>query len=173
MKTLSCFIIALTFFIFSENSYSQSWLPKPVESVYADALTGTWTSEPYEFMGNTNTDVVTCSKILNSQYLEIDFKRTDNTGFTYEGKEIVSVSPDGNMNGMYYDIMGKEKALSYTGSKDGDKLILMGISPVGKGSREIIIDGNTMTHNVKFVMSDDADSSAPEQNIKIIYNKTN
>lgn len=173
MKTLSCFIIALTFLIVSENSYSQSWLPKPVESVYADALTGTWTSQPYEFMGNTNTDVVTCKKILNGQYLEIDFKRTDNTGFTYEGKEIISINADGNMNGMYFDIMGKERTSSYTGTKDGDKLILTGVSPVGKGSRELIIDGNTMTHNVKFVMSDDAGSTAPEQNIKIIYNKEN
>lgn len=173
MKTLSCFIIVITFFIFSENSYSQSWLPKPVESVYADAVTGTWTSQPYEFMGSTNTDIVTCKRILNGQYLEIDVKRTDNTGFTYEGKEIISINADGNMNGMYFDILGKEHNTSYTGSKDGDKLILMGVSPVGKGSREIIIDGNTMTHNIKFVMSDDAGSSAPEQNITIIYSKTN
>ena len=171
MKTLSFFFIALTFFIFSENSYSQSWLPKPVESDYADALTGTWTSQPYEFMGMVNNDIVTCTRILNGQYLEIDFKRTDNTGFTYEGKEILSINADGNMNGMYFDIMGKERTSSYTGTKDGDKLILTGVSPVGKGSREIIIDGNTMTNNVKFVMSDDNGSDAPEQNITIIYKK--
>jgi hypothetical protein len=160
--------------LFNSNiSFSQSWLPEPVKSPYADALTGTWTSSPYEFMGSTNNDVITYTKILNGQFMEIDVKRTDNTGFTYEGKEIIAPAADGKMKGTYYDMFGHERSTSYTGSKDGDKFIINGASLVGTGTREIIIEGDNMIQNVTFSIPDKSGNTMPEQKITITYKKTN
>jgi len=167
--TISLFI--LFFNIISNISYSQSWLPEPVKSPVVDALTGTWTSLPYEFMGHTNNDVVTYKTILNGQYLEIDVKRTDNSGFTYEGKEIVVPSADGTMKGTYYDIFGNERNSSYTASNDGSKIILTSASLVGTGTRKIIIDGDNMIQNVTFSISDKSGNPMPEQKITITYRK--
>ncbi len=157
----------------SNKAFCQSWLPDPVKSPYAEALVGTWVSTPYEFMGNTNQDVDTYKMILNGQYMEIDIKRTDDKGFTYEGKEIVIPSSDGTMTGTYYDVFGKDHSSTYTGRMDGNKIILNSSSLVGKGTREITIDGDTMVSNVTFVMTDKSGNSSPEQNITITYKKQN
>jgi len=171
MRKYSLPLFILLFHLISNISYSQSWLPEPVKSPVVDALTGTWTSLPYEFMGHTNNDVVTYITILNGQYLEIDVKRTDNSGFTYEGKEIVAPSADGTMKGTYYDIFGNERSSSYSSSNDGSKIILTSASLVGTGTREIIIDGDTMVQNVTFTMSDKSGITMPEQKITITYRK--
>ena len=174
MKKLSILLILLAFLFISNKSFSQSWLPKPVTSPYLDAMLGTWISSPYEFMGNTSTDAVTYNMILNGQFLEINFKGTDEkNGFTYEGKEILTPSSDGSMMGTYYDIMGKEKNTSYTASMDGNKIIFKSGSNIGTGTREIIIDGNTMVHNIAFTMSDDSGKQTPEQKLTITYKKSN
>ena len=171
MRKYSLPLFILLFHLISNISYSQSWLPEPVKSPVVDALTGTWTSLPYEFMGHTNNDEVTYITILNGQYLEIDVKRTDNSGFTYEGKEIVAPSADGTMKGTYYDIFGNERSSSYSSSNDGSKIILTSASLVGTGTREIIIDGDTMVQNVTFTMSDKSGNTMPEQKITITYRK--
>jgi len=171
MRKYSLPLFILLFQLISNISYSQSWLPEPVKSPVVDALTGTWTSLPYEFMGHTNNDVVTYITILNGQYLEIDVKRTDNSGFTYEGKEIVAPSADGTMKGTYYDIFGNERSSSYSSSNDGSKIILTSASLVGTGTRKIIIDGDNMIQNVTFSISDKSGNPMPEQKITITYRK--
>lgn len=173
MKKFSLTLFLLFFFLISDKSISQSRLPEPVNSPYADALTGTWISSPYEFMGSTNNDIVTYNKILNGQYLEINVKRTDNSGFTYEGKEIIAPASDGTMKGTYYDIFGNERNTSYTGSREADKFIIKGASLLGTGTREIIIDGDTMMQNVTFSIPDKSGNSSPEQKITITYKKAN
>ncbi|MBK8554103.1 MAG: hypothetical protein IPL53_24870 [Ignavibacteria bacterium] len=172
MKKLTLLVITLCFIFISNKSFSQDWLPKPVKSAYLDAMLGTWTSLPYEFMGNTSTEVVTYKMILNGQFLEIDFKSSDGKGFSYEGKEILVPSPDGSMKGTYYDIMGKEKSTSYTASADGSKIIFKSGSTIGEGTREIIIDGDTMIQNASFVMTNDTGSKSPEQKITITFKKS-
>ncbi len=171
MRKFTLPLFFLFFILISNISFSQSWLPEPVKSPIADALTGTWASLPYEFTGHTNNDVVTYKKILNGQYLEIDVKRTDNSGFTYEGKEIVAPKADGTLKGTYYDIFGNERSSSYSSSSDGSKIILTSASLVGTGTREIIIDGDTMIQNVTFSMSDKSGNPMPEQKITITYKK--
>ncbi len=173
MKKLTLSLLLLVFLFISKLSFSQSWLPEPVKSPYADALTGTWTSSPYEFMGSTYIDVLTYNKILNGQYMEIDVKRTDNTGFTYEGKEIIAPAADGTMKGTYYDMFGHERNTAYTGSEEGDKLVINGASLVGTGTREIVIDGDNMIQNVTFSIPDKSGNPMPEQKITITYKKTN
>jgi hypothetical protein len=173
MKKLSLLLITCTVLFISNKTFSQGWMPEPIKSPYLDAIVGTWTSSPYMFMGNTNQDIVTYNMILNGQFLEIDVKRTDDKGFTYEGKEIVIPSPDGTMKGSFYDIFGKDQSSSYYGKMDGNKIILTSASPVGTGTREIIIDGDTMIHNVTFVMMDKSGKQTPEQKITITYKKAN
>ncbi len=173
MKKASLTLILLYLFLISNKSISQSWLPEPVNSPYADALTGTWKSSPYEFMGSTNNDVITYNKILNGQYLEVNVKRSDNSGFTYEGKEIIAPASDGTMKGTYYDIFGNERNTSYTGSRESEKFIINGASLIGTGTREIIIDGDTMIQNVTFSIPDKSGNASPEQKITITYKKEN
>ncbi len=66
-------------------------------------------------MGSNNTEEVTYEMILNGQYMEMNMKRNDNSGFTYEGKEIITPLGDGTFTGTYYDILGKSKTNTYTG----------------------------------------------------------
>lgn len=172
MKKLTLPLIVLAFLLISNRSFSQGWLPEPVKSPYADALIGTWTSLPYEFMGSKNNDILTYNRILNGQYIEINVKRTDNSGFIYEGKEIVVPSSDGTLKGTYYDIFGNERNTFYTGNMDGNKMILKSESLVGTGTREIIIDGNTMIQNVTFSISDKSGNTMSEQKITITYKKS-
>lgn len=173
MKKSTLRLILLSLILVSNISYSQSWLPETVKSPVADALTGTWTSSPYDFMGSTNTDVITYFKILNGQYIEVNVKRTDNSGFTYEGKEIIAPKADGTMKGTYYDIFGNQRSTSYTGSIEGNKFVISGESIVGTGTREIIIDGNNMVQNVNFSIPDKSGNPMPEQKITITYKKSN
>ncbi len=49
----------------------------------------------------------------------------------------------------------------------GSKFLFTGSSPVGTGTREIMIDGNTMTQNVTFTMGKDT----PVQKITVVYKK--
>jgi len=161
------------FFFVSGKTFSQGWLPEPINTSYINALQGTWISAPYNFMDNTNQEVVTYKMILNGQYMEIEVKRTDDKNFTYEGKEIVIPAADGTMKGSYYDIFGKNESSTYYGKMDGDKIILTSSSLIGKGTREIIIDGNTMTQNVTFTMIDKSGKQTPEQKITITYTKSN
>lgn len=174
MKKLTLLLITLAFlFISNKSSFSQDWLPNPVASPYLDAIVGTWTSEPYEFMGKTNNEVITYKMILNGQFLEIDFNSSDGKGFSYSGKEILVPSSDGSMKGTYYDIMGKEKSSTYTARMDGNKIILNSGSSIGTGSREIIIDGDTMIQNATFVMGDPSDKQLPEQKLTVKFKKSN
>jgi len=173
MKKLNLFLIVfvIAFQFTSNKTFSQSWLPEPVKSPYIDAITGTWISAPYEFMGSTNTDEVIYKMILNGQFLEVDMKRTDNNGFTYEGKEIITPSADGTFTGTYYDILGKSRSNTYSTAIDGNKILLKGSSPVGNGTREIIIDGDIMIQNIAFTMNDKSGNEMPEQKITITYKK--
>ena len=75
------------------------------------------------------------------------------------------------MKGTYYDIFGNERSSSYSSSNDGSKIILTSASLVGTGTREIIIDGDTMVQNVTFTMSDKSGITMPEQKITITYRK--
>lgn len=168
MKKILITVFLLSSFLFVSNSYSQAWLPQPVNSPYFNALEGTWVSEPYEFMGNSGqVDVITCTKILNGQYMEVDVKSSNNN-FSYEAKEIITPKSDGSLSGTFYDIFAKgPNPTTYTLSEDGGKL-LMTISG-GTGSRNVVIDGNTMTQDVTFRMGES--SSLPEQKIFITYKK--
>ncbi len=169
---LKSLLIFFCFIFITGKSFSQSWLPEPVKNSYTDALAGNWTSSPYVFMGNTNTEEVSYNMILNGQYMEVDFKRTDDKGFTYSGKEIITFAADGTMKGTYFDILGKDRNSTYTGSTDGSKVILTSESLVGNGMREIVIDGDTMTQNVTFTMPDKNVNEMQEQKITITYTRT-
>lgn len=168
MKKFSLLFVVISFLLISEKSFSQSWLPKPVDSPYFSALEGTWTSEPYQFMGNTGTDVITCKKILNGQYLEVYIKRTDNDGITYEAMEILTPSSDGTMTGNYYHIFGKGPYnSSYTAKQDGSKITINGVG--GTGTKEILIDGNSMIQNSTFTMGDMPGMT--EQKLSVTYTR--
>lgn len=174
MKKQYLLPVVFVFLFISNKTFSQAgWLPEPMSSPYINALEGTWISAPYEFMGSTNQDVVTYKMILNGQYMEVDVKRTDDKNFTYEGKEIIIPSPDGTMKGTYYDIFGKNDNYTYYGKMDGNKIIITSASLVGTGTREIIIDDNTMVNNVTFTMIDKTGKQTPEQKISITYTKSN
>ncbi|MEO8210961.1 MAG: hypothetical protein ABI840_10395, partial [bacterium] len=82
-------------------------------------------------------------------------------------------SADGTMKGTYYDIFGKNENYTYYGKTDGNKIILTSASLVGTGTREIIIDGNTMVNNVAFTMMDKSGKQTPEQKVTITYTKSN
>lgn len=164
------YIIALlSFLIYSNNSFSQDWLPKPVNSAYFDALEGTWVSDPYQFMGNTATDVLTIKRVLNGQYLEADIvKKTNDNGFTYEGKEIIMTNADGGVSGTYFDMFGKPgENISYSMNNDGKNVNIFTRS--NNGAKEIIINGNSMIQNVTFRMG--YSPNLPEQKITINYKK--
>ncbi len=173
MKKLTLFSILFVLLFISNKTFSQAWLPEPIKSPYIDAMIGTWISEPYQFMGNTNNDEVVYKMILNGQYMEVDVKRKDNTGFTYEGKEIITTSPDGSLAGSFYDIFGKSNNNIYSGNIVGNKIYLTSGSPIGTGSREIIIDGDTMVQNVTFTMNDKSGKEMPQQKMTITYKKKN
>lgn len=170
MKKLNLFAVVFTVFIIfnSNKSFSQAWFPDPVKSPYLEAMTGTWVSDPYMFMGNTSTDVVTYNMILNGQFMEVKVIRSDEKGVTmYEGMEILRPGVDGSFSGSSFDVTGNSQVQTYSGSKDGSKVLFTGSSPVGTGTREIIIDRNTMTQNVTFTMGKDK----PVQKITIVYKK--
>ena len=153
--------------LISTESFSQDWLAKPLSSPYISALEGTWVSEPYQFMGNTNTDVITITNILNGQYLEVNVK-TSSPGFTYEAKEIIRPGDGGSMTGTHYDIFGKgPSTITYSGSQDGSKIKIMGVGI--SNSRDIEIDGNSMIQNVTFTMGERP--GLPENKIIITYKK--
>lgn len=171
MKYLNLFFILSALLFISNISFAQAWLPKPIESPYLNSMEGTWVSEPYQFMGNTNNDEVVYKMILNGQYMEVDIKRTDDKGFTYEGKEIISVSPDGTLSGAYYDIFGNTGSNSYSASMTGSKMNLKSASPIGKGTREIVIDGDSMVQTAVFTMKDRSGAETSPQNISIMYKK--
>jgi len=171
MKKSLLLLVMLTLLLISGTSFSQSWVPEPVNSPYINAMEGTWTSAPYEFMGNTNTDVVTSKKILNGQFMELDIKRIGDN-FTYEGKEILVANQDGTITGYFFDNIGTRESSTYNGRTEGGKLILNSSSLMGKGTREIIIDGNNMIQNTSFVMTRDGKNS-PEQKITTTYTKGN
>lgn len=164
-----CFFVLLFFMLSSNSSYSQSWLPKPVNSAYFDALEGTWMSEPYQFMGNTAADILTYKRVLNGQYLEADIvKKSNDNSFVYTGKEIISSNADGSFTGTYYDIFGKPgETKTYSINNDGKSITI--IETGSNGSSEIIINGSTMIQNVTFRMGDSP--NLPEQKITINYKK--
>jgi len=170
MKKINLFpvMFALLLIFISGKTFSQAWLPEPVKSPYLEAMTGTWVSEPYQFMGNTNNDVVTYNMILNGQFMEVKVTRSDEKGATmYEGMEILKPGVDGSLSGSFFDVFGSNQSQAYSGSMDGSKVLFTGSSPVGTGTREIIIDGNTMTQNVTFTMGKDT----PVQKITVVYKK--
>lgn len=167
MKKIISFFFLSAFLLISAKSFSQPWLPQPVNSPLFNAMEGTWVSDPYEFMGNSSTDVLTFTKILNGQYMQVDLKTTS-PGFTYEAKEIITPGTDGSLTGAFYDIFAKgQKTITYTGSQDGNKINIMAVG--SNSSRDIVIDGNTMVQKVVFTMGDKA--GLPENKITITYKK--
>lgn len=171
MRKFTLPLFFLFFILISNISFSQSWLPEPVKSPIADALTGTWASLPYEFTGHTNNDVVTYKRSSMDNILKLTWRELTIPALLSQGKEIVAPKADGTLKGTYYDIFGNERSSSYSSSGDGSKIILTSASLVGTGTREIIIDGDTMIQNVTFSMSDKSGNPMPEQKITITYKK--
>ncbi len=163
MKTLKLFAALIAVFCITANSYSQM-PPEPIKSPAIDAMLGTWVSEPYEFMGSKMTDRAVHSLVLNGQYMEIDvLSKSD--GFTYEGKIYIYPDKDGTMKGTMFDVFGGA-GTSYTGIVDGNKVTMTGTNEMMSETREIIMDGDKMTHNVTFDIK-----GMPQQKATIVYNK--
>ncbi len=122
MKKLNLFAVVFAIFLIfiSNKSFSQAWFPDPVKSPYLEAMSGTWVSDPYTFMGNTSSDIVTYNMILNGQFMEVKVTRSDEKGATmYEGMEILKPSVDGSLSGSFFDVFGSNQSQSYSGSMDG------------------------------------------------------
>jgi len=165
---LLVFLFILLFVAESGKTFAQAWLPEPVRSPYLEAMSGTWISDPYTFMGSTNSNVVTYNMVLNGQFMEVKMKRTDDKGITmYEGIEIIKPGSDGSLSGSMFDVYGTSQNQTYSGKFEGGKILLTVSNPDGTGATDIIIDGGTMTQNVTFMMGKDT----PKQNITVVYKK--
>ena len=171
MKKVNLFLI-LSLIIITNNIFAQGMQPPPpVESPFIDASLGTWVSEPYEMMGMKITDEVTHRKILNGQFMTVEIKGTGDNGFVYEALGIIAPSSDGSFAATFYDIFGKNAITTYSGTAKGTNVDFSRVSNWGTESRNIIIDGNTMTHNVTMTMKDPTGKEMPTQTFSVKYHK--
>lgn len=161
LKKLMLFVLL----VIAANSYSQMVPPDPIKSDLLEAMTGSWTADPYQMMGSTMNETVTQKMILNGQFMEVDVKSVGSNGFVYEAKGIFYPSPDGMWTGTMYDIFGK-KGTVYNGKVDGNKINFTGVNDMMTETREIIVDGNTMTHNVTFDIT-----GMPQQKLTVTFKK--
>jgi len=168
MKNLKLILVLITFLFVTGKSYSQMIPPEPIKSPLLESMMGTWVSDPYQMMGSNMTDEATHSMILNGQFMEIDVVSKADNGFTYLGKILISPNSDGSWSGTAYDIFGKNGITNYTGTSDGNKVTMSGRNDMMSEVREIIIDGNTMTHNVTFDIK-----GMPQEKVTITYKKKN
>jgi len=168
MKNLKLLLALIAFLFISTKSYSQMIPPDPIKSPLLDAMMGTWVSDPYQMMGSSMTEEAIHRMILNGQFMEIDVVSKADNGFTYEGKILVFPNSDGSWSGTAYDIFGKNGITNYTGTSDGNKITMSGSNDMMSEIREIIVDGNTMTHNVTWDMK-----GMPQQKLTITYKKKN
>jgi len=168
MKNLKLLIITITFLFTTEKSFSQMMPPEPIKSPLLESMMGTWVSDPYQMMGANMTDEVVHTMILNGQFMEIDVSSKADNGFTYLGKILIAPNTDGSLSGTAYDIFGKKGITNYTGIPDGNKVTMSGSNDMMSETREIIINGNTMTHNVTFDFK-----GMPQEKVTILYKKKN
>lgn len=154
------------------NLFAQGMMPpEPIKSPLLESMLGTWVSNPYEMMGETMTDEITMSMIMNSQFLQVNVKSTAASGFTYEALIIMAPDKDGNYTGWSYDIFGKNAITTYTGTSKDNQLFITGKSSWGSETRNITMEGNVMIANVSFKMKDASGKEMPEMTMAITYNK--
>ena len=167
INLLAAFAFILTV---SVSINAQSWKPDPMKSAVVDKLIGTWTSEPHDFMGSSRTDVVTHSLRHNGQYMVIDASSTSTEGVTYTGTLFITVDKSGNINGWGFGDFGG--VTTYTGKTEGDnKISVTGVSEKGgTETRDIVITGDKMVHNVSFTMKG-ADGKDMTAKMVITFNK--
>jgi len=166
MKNLKLILTLFTLLLITGNSFSQMIPPEPINSPLLESMMGTWVSDQYQMMGANMTDEVVHSMILNGQFMEIDVSSKADNGFTYLGKILIAPNTDGSWSGTAYDIFGKKGITNYTGISDGNKVTMSGSNDMMSETREIIINGNTMTHNVTFDFK-----GMPQQKVTILYKK--
>lgn len=171
MKTLKTFFAVTLFFLISTSSaFSQFMPPSPVKAPIFEALSGKWTSEPYEMMGSKMTDEVSQNVILNGQFFQVNVKSVS-SGFTYEGMVMIAPAEDGTLTGWGFDIFGSKAVTKYTGTWNEKMVSVDGLSSWGTESRIIALEGNVMTQNVSFKMKDEKGNEMPETVITVTYNK--
>jgi hypothetical protein len=126
--------------------------PAPVKSETLDMLMGTWVAEPYQAMGSTWTDEATHSMRHNGQVMFIEINAKDDKGQTYTATIVIVPKSDGNWTGYGFDDWGGVSTM--TGKADGNKIHVESKSAWGSETRDIEINGSSMTHKLNWTMKD-------------------
>lgn len=158
-------LLAVTFFSLQVTAQDK---PAPIKSTTFDMLMGTWVSDPYQMMGSTWTDEATHSMKFNGQYMVIDLTGKDNKGTTYTGMIVIVPKSDGTFTGYGFDDWGGVS--NATGKADGNKIHVETTSAWGSETRDIEINGSSMTHKVNWTMKD-KDGKDMTQNLTVNYKK--
>jgi hypothetical protein len=142
--------------------------PAPVKSETFDMLIGTWDALPYQAMGSTWTDESTHYMKHNGQYMFIEINGKDDKGQTYTATIVIVPKTDGTFTGYGFDDWGGVSTL--TGKADGNKIHVESKSTWGSETRDIEINGNTMTHKLSWTMKDKDGNDASDK-LTITYKK--
>lgn len=169
MKALNALFIlfGLTLLTFTLNAQDYK-KPDPVKNSTTEMLIGTWVADPYEMMGEKRTETATHYMKLG-QYMFIDIVGgNDKNPAVYNATVIIKINPDGTLTGWSFDDWGFTH--TYTGTASGNKISVSGTGDMGTETRDIEINGNTMTHKVTFNMKG-ADGNPMTMNMNITYHK--
>jgi hypothetical protein len=142
--------------------------PDPVKNETVNMLLGKWEAVPYDMMGSKWNESANHYLALNGQFMYVDIDGADDKGMTYKGHIVMKLNADGSITGWSFDDWGQVG--TYSGTTKGNKITVNGTSEMGTETREIEINGNTMTHKLTMNMKG-PDGKDMTMTQTITYNK--
>lgn len=161
-------LFCLIAFLFNTYAQDNMGKPEPLNNETMNMLLGTWKSEPYEFMQANWTETATHTMKLNGQCMYVELSSVSDKAQAKDAIIYITIDKDGTWKGWGCNEWGYTSFM--TGNANGNKISEITKSDVwGEELREIVIDGNTMTHTISWHIHKDG-KEIPMQRV-VVYHK--